>query len=196
MEHEAGAKNCWAPEITYDRENEQYMIYWSTTIPGRFPETDSSSEDANNHRIYYVTTPDFKNFSETKLLYDKGFNVIDASIYSDNGKYFMLLKNENLNPPEKNIRIAYSKYATGPFSESTEPITGNYWAEGPTALQVQDYWLVFFDKYMEGSFGAIRSKDLVQWEDISDQVSFPDGIRHGTAFGVSKEIFDQLLSLE
>ena len=81
MEHEPDARNCWAPEITYDPEYEQFLIYWATTIPGRFPMTDSSSEDGYNHRIYYVTTNDFQDFSETRLLYDKGFNVIDASIY-------------------------------------------------------------------------------------------------------------------
>ena len=27
MEHEPGALNCWAPEITYDARNKTYMIY-------------------------------------------------------------------------------------------------------------------------------------------------------------------------
>jgi len=40
MEHEPGAKNCWAPEMIYDDVRDQYMIFWATTIPGRYPETD------------------------------------------------------------------------------------------------------------------------------------------------------------
>lgn len=35
MEHEPTALNCWAPELFYDKKAGLYMIYWSTTIPGR-----------------------------------------------------------------------------------------------------------------------------------------------------------------
>ena len=38
MEHESEALNCWAPELYYDEDREQYLIYWATTIPGRFSE--------------------------------------------------------------------------------------------------------------------------------------------------------------
>lgn len=43
MEHEPDAKNCWAPEIFYDDQKDQYLIFWATTIPGRFPDTDFQS---------------------------------------------------------------------------------------------------------------------------------------------------------
>src|SRR3546814_4148160 len=57
-----------------------YMIYWSSTVEGKFPETKSDKENGYNHRIYYTTTKDFHDFSDTELLYDPGFNVIDATI--------------------------------------------------------------------------------------------------------------------
>jgi beta-xylosidase len=83
MEHEAEAQNCWAPEIFFDADRGRYLIFWATTIPGRFPATEPnepglSRGDRANHRIYFVETSDFKKFSDTKLLYDAGFNVIDA----------------------------------------------------------------------------------------------------------------------
>src|SRR5471030_1214648 len=40
MQKEDSARNCWAPEITYDAKQKDYMIYWATTIPGRFAEGD------------------------------------------------------------------------------------------------------------------------------------------------------------
>src|SRR4051812_32916814 len=88
MEQEDSAKNCWAPEISYDSKKRTYIIYWATTIPGRFPATDSSGDGQNNHRIYYTATKDFKQFSKTALLYNQGFNVIDATIVPD-GKRFI-----------------------------------------------------------------------------------------------------------
>ena len=33
-----------------------------------------------DHRMYYVTTRDFEKFSETRLFYDAGFNVIDGTL--------------------------------------------------------------------------------------------------------------------
>src|SRR6476660_3466523 len=60
MEHEDSARNTWAPEITYDPVAKDYMIYWATTISGRFPQKDTAAESGYNHRIYYTTTKDFK----------------------------------------------------------------------------------------------------------------------------------------
>jgi len=51
---------------------------------------------------------------------------------------------------------------------------------------------VYFDKYRDHQYGAVRSKDMQQWEDVSGQISFPRGLRHGTAFKVSKKVFGKL----
>lgn len=190
MEHEEMARNCWAPEVFYDKPSEQYIIFWSTTIPERFPETEQPDE--HNHRMYYVTTKDFKNFSDTELFYEHGFNVIDGTLIREKDKYILFLKDETRYPPEKNIRIATSNQLTRNYSKPSEPITGDYWAEGPTPAKVGKYWVVYFDKYRKHSMGAVRSADLENWEDISEQVHFPKGTRHGTVFRVSNETFKKL----
>jgi hypothetical protein len=192
MEHEPTAKNCWAPEVFWDESSKQYMIFWSTTIPGRFPETEKTGDDKLNHRMYYVTTKDFVSFSDTKLFYDKGFNVIDGTLVKENGKYVLFLKDETRTPPQKNIRVATSSELTRDYSKPTEPITGDYWAEGPTPVKINGWWIVYFDKYVDHKMGAVRSKDLKTWEDISRQISFPEGTRHGTVFKVSPEIIENL----
>lgn len=193
MKHEAGARNCWAPEIFYDEKSNQYMIFWATTIEGKFPGTQSKKENGYNHRIYYVTTSDFKEFSDTDLLYDMDFNVIDATLIKSNNKYVMFLKDETIEPtPQKNIRIATSANLTGGYSAPSPPITGNYWAEGPTALQTTKGWIVYFDKYTEKKMGAVFSKDLTVWTDISLKIKFPEGVRHGTVLKVSREVFEKL----
>lgn len=195
MEHEPTAKNCWAPEVFYDENSSQYLIFWSTTIPGRFPKTEEFGDNGNNHRMYYVTTRDFTVFSETKLFYDQGFNVIDGTLIHENDKYILFLKDETRNPPEKNIRIATSSSLTENYSKPTESISGDYWAEGPTSIKIGDYWMVYFDKYQKHKMGAVRSADLKNWEDISDQIEFPEGTRHGTVFPVSQELLTKLREL-
>jgi hypothetical protein len=196
MAHEDSARNCWAPEIFYDEKNKQYMIFWATTIPGRFPSSEKSGDDKYNHRMYYTTTKDFRTFSKTQLLYDQGFNVIDATIVKKANQYLMILKDETRNPPQKNLRVATSTNLTGGYSKPSSPITGDYWAEGPTILKTGNQWIVYFDKYTLHTYGAVASTDLANWTDISDRISFPKGTRHGTAFTISRKEFEKLSGIK
>ena len=191
MMHEDSARNCWAPEITYDAKKKQYMIYWATTIKGKYP-ADPTVENGYNHRMYYVLTKDFNSFSKTKLLYDKGFNVIDATIVPDGKQFVLFLKDETRNPVQKNIKIATSKKLSKGYSNASAPITGDYWAEGPTTLRINGTWIVYFDKYRDHKYGAVQSTDLKNWTDVSGKISLPSGIRHGTIFTISRKEFELL----
>ena len=199
MMHEPKAHNCWAPEGFYDEASETYYIFWATTIPGRHKEVPTSeSEKGLNHRMYYVTTKDFRTFSKTKMFFNPDFSVIDAAIVKDpkEGDLIMVVKNENSNPPEKNLRVTRTKdLAKGFPTKVSAPITGKYWAEGPAPLFVGDALYVYFDKYRDHRYGAVRSLDHGEtWEDVSDQVSFPRGIRHGTAFAVDASVVEVLVA--
>lgn len=196
MEHEPEAKNSWAPEIFYDREKQCFHIFWATTIPGRHSEVaESEREKGLNHRMYATSTADFVEFEPTRMFFNPDFSVIDATIIEHNGEFIMIIKNENPNPPEKNLRITKATHPDGPYStEVSEPITGNYWAEGPTPLKVGKYCYVYFDKYREKKYGAVRTLDFETWEDVSDSLNFVPGIRHGTAFKVEQKVLDQLLA--
>mgnify|MGYP000105794395 CR=1 FL=1 len=198
MEHEPDARNCWAPEIYYDIPSREYLIYWATTIPGRYPETDSTGDDGYNHRMYYTTTKDFQTFSETKLLFDQGFNVIDATIQHTPDEYIMFLKNEIRYPfPEKNLRISRSQHLLGPYSEASSPISpAKVWVEGPSAVQIENGWVIYFDRYIEKRIGAIQSNDLENWTDITESMHFPEGTRHGSVFKVEQKVLDKLMNKE
>jgi len=191
MKNEDSARNCWAPEITFDAATGQYMIYWATTIAGKY-KADDKVENGYNHRLYYTTTKDFKSFTKTALLYDKSFNVIDATIVPDAGKFIMFLKDETPEPAQKNIRVAVSKQLTKGYSNPSAPITGQYWAEGPTTVKIGKTWVVYFDKYTEGKYGAVSSADLLHWKDISDKISLPKGIRHGSIFSITNKEFNRM----
>lgn len=194
MEHEPEARNSWAPEVFYDEANKCFHLFWATTIPGRHSEVaESEREKGLNHRMYATTTTDFVTFEPTRMFFNPDFSVIDATIVKFKNEFVMFVKNENPNPPEKNIRYTVSKNAGGPYpTEVSEPITGDYWAEGPTPLKVGEYLYVYFDKYRNHKYGAVRSSDLINWEDVSDSIHFPSGVRHGTAFTVSLDFFNEL----
>jgi hypothetical protein len=195
MDHEPETQNCWAPELFYDKASKQFIIVWATSIPSRFKEGDGQKY---NHRLYYVTTKDFKTFSNAQLMYDHGFSVIDAILIKEGKQYVLILKDETDKPfqPKKNLRIATSKKLTGPYTPPGKPITGNYWAEGPTAIKRGNKYFIYFDKYRDHKYGLITSTDLETWTDESDKLVVPSGIRHGTAFEVSSEVLEKLKTIK
>lgn len=195
MKNEPTALNCWAPEIYYDKDSDRYMIFWATTVPGRFKKGENQGDSKYNHRIYYTITKDFKTFSPTKLLYDGGFNVIDATIKKIGGTYYMFLKDETKKPPKKHILIATSKSLTGGYKLTSEKPISPDWVEGPTVTKIGKNWVLFYDEYTRHHMGAISSQDLKNWKIINDKISFPPGTRHGSVFKASKKILDKLLEI-
>lgn len=199
MAHEPAVRKTWAPEITYDEARGEFLIFWASTIPGRFPETAGASEEKYNHRIYCTTTKDFSAFSPTRLFYDPGFSVIDATFLRADGQSWLVVKDETRVPPKKYLQIApVNGGLQGPFGRLSAPFTPNgLWAEGPTAIKIGDEYLVYFDAYQTKHYGAMRSRDLQHWEDVSAQMNFPDEgtpvrMRHGTVIAVPRELVSRL----
>ena len=192
MQHEESTKNSWAPELFYDEVKEQYLIFWASTVSDKFLETANQAEDSWNHRIYYTTTKDFEEFAETEIFVEPGFNVIDATIARNESQYFMIIKDETLLPEaQKTLHVLESDNPYN-WNVSISDAISNHWVEGPTITKIGEEWIVYFDQYRAHKFGAVKSKDLKTWDNISDQIEFPDGIRHGTVFKVSKDVFDGL----
>ena len=199
MKHQPKALNCWAPEIFFDSKSDQYLIYWSTTVEGEFKETikldgDKLDNKPLNHRIYCTTTRDFENYTDTKLFYQPDFNVIDPVIIRHRNRdrqFVMVLKDETRNPDQKNLRVATSNNLFGPWKTGDKPFTPN-WVEGPSLLRVGGEWICYFDMYTRHRFGAMKTRDFDSWTDISNEVSFPKGVRHGTAFPITAMQFQVL----
>jgi len=194
LDNEPTAENVWAPELYYDAARAQWLIFWSTTIAGRFPETAGGGD--HNHRIYFTTTKDFETFAPAKLFYDGGFNVIDATLLAANGTFYLIVKDETRNPLKKNLRIATADKPEGPFGPASQPISTNNWVEGPSAVQIGDQFYIYFDHYSKPQYyGAVKSTDLRHWQDISQQVSLPQGARHGTVLKVPETIINRIRTL-
>jgi hypothetical protein len=201
MAHEPTARNSWAPEITWDEAKGEFVIFWATTIPGRFPETAGVSEDDLNHRMYCTMTKDFTTFTPTTLFHDPGFNCIDATFLQDGDKRWLIIKDETKFPvAAKNLRLGSAAGARGPFGTLSAPFTPpGLWVEGPTAVKIGDDFLVYFDAYTTKQYRVMRSRDLVKWEDVTGQTSFPfedtpERMRHGTVIAVPRALIERLRS--
>ena len=196
MSGEAKVKNCWAPEIIYDAAKKRFMIFWATTIPGRFPETEFGGKNDNNHRVYATATTDFLTFTKAVVFFDPGFNCIDSTILAFDGKAYMFFKDETKVPNAmKNLRLAVATDIAGPYTVEQKPINSpGAWVEGPTTLRVGDETYLYFDAYTKHHYEVMISRDLKNWRDVTGQLSMPKGIRHGTAFPVPGTIVKALLA--
>jgi hypothetical protein len=194
MAHEPAALNCWAPEVFWDAGRKEFLIFWATTITNQFLETTGRAEGRNNHRIYSTTTRDFVAFTPARLFFDPGHNVIDATLLESGGRFYLIYKDETAKPPRKHLLIAAGDSPIGPFGPPGPPFTPD-WVEGPTALRVGSDFLVYFDCYRDHHYGAMRSRDLKNWQDETKSLVMPKGIRHGTALQVDAKILDPLLTL-
>jgi hypothetical protein len=185
LANEPTARNAWAPEGAWDPAKREWTIFWATTIPGRFP---AAEENGYTHRIYSITTADWKTFTPPRLFFDPGFNVIDSTVVQDGKRWIMIFKDERKTPLQKRLRLAFADSPAGPWNGVTEPFSRDC-VEGPSAIKIGEEWWIYFDHYAKPQkYGAIRTRDWKKFEDVSDQVSFPDDHRHGSVVRIPEEL--------
>jgi hypothetical protein len=192
LQSEPSARNVWAPEAVWDAAKGQWVIFWATTIPGRFPDTEGAGDNGYNHRFYATTTKDWQTFTPSTLLFDPGFNCIDATMVQDSQRWVMIFKDERKTPLKKNLRLAFAESPEGPWSGISEPFT-DAWNEGPTAVRMGNEWWIYFDHYLDPQhYGAVRTRDWKSFEDMTGEISFPKGQRHGTVVSVPGGVAEKL----
>lgn len=194
MSELAEARNCWAPEMIYDDEKKQFIIFWASTIKvnGEWKTEEGMKYD---HRMYYTTTKDFQTFAPAKLFFDPGYNVIDATIRKSGDTYYMIYKDERELPiPQKTLLVATSKNAEGPYKPlNGEPFTKN-WVEGPAIAQLSDgSFIVYMDAYRDKKYEALCTNDFITWENVTDKLSMIEPASHGTVVKTSRATVDALI---
>lgn len=164
-----GVKNVWAPEIYWDKAKRHWLIIWSSTLEGQ-----------SNHRMYSMTTSDFKTFSEPVVFFDPGFSVIDGTIVQMGSKFRLVFKDERENPVKKHLQFAEGPSLEGPWTGISEPITDS-WAEGPSVLKIGGNYIVYYDHYRKPQqYRAVSTRDWKTWVDVTNLMILPAGARHGT----------------
>lgn len=184
--------NVWAPELFYDDEKEQYLIIWSSQIsPDDYTDEDKKGTNAC-HRMYYCTTKDFVTFSPAQQYYDPGFNNIDGYLLKRAPKDYVLIVKDNRKPGYSNLFCVFSDSPYGPFHNPTAPFSRTY-SEGPSAIKVDNDWIIYFDQYRPQEYGAVKTRDFRTFTPIPGAISLPSWHKHGSIIRISREIIDSLL---
>ncbi|GHV32331.1 arabinosidase [Bacteroidia bacterium] len=188
LESDTSVVNVWAPEIFHEDETQEFYIVWASTIPFKFEK--GIEEERNNHRLYYIKTKDFINFTPAKLFYDPGFSSIDAEIVKRAPSDYVLVFKDNTRP-ERNILAAFASAPDGPYGNPTQHFTEMF-TEGPSVAKVGDEWLIYFDSYRNKTYNAVATKDFQTFTDISDKISIPEGHKHGTILKVPLSVIEKI----
>ena len=183
MAQVAGALNAWAPEFFLDRRTGLYHLIWSSVVePGGTAQGRDFEHLSQDHRIWHCTTRDFRDFSAPGLFFDPGHSVIDATVReADGGGFLMAFKDERgVNDPatrHKDIHVTTFDVPGGPYTVPKGPVSPSL-VEGPSLFRRNDEWVMIYDHFLEGRYGAARSEDGVDWEPVP--LSLPPGMRHAS----------------
>jgi len=78
--------------------------------------------------------------------------------------------------------------ANPPWRSVSEPFTGD-WLEGPSIASIGGGWWIYFDHYSKPQrYGAMRTTDWKNFEDMTEQLSFPADHRHGTVVQIPETL--------
>jgi len=186
----AGVRNCWAPECFRDHARQCYRLIWSSSIAA------PTGHDDWNHRIWSTTTTDWATYTPARLFFDPGYSVIDAAVVAHDGEYLMAFKDERgenrVGTAGKAIGVWMAPDALGPWMQISALITPPL-TEGPALFRRDNTWVMLFDHFMEGFFGAMESQDGRSWLLITDRLQMPSNPRHASVLTIDDAQAEQLL---
>jgi hypothetical protein len=178
-------KRVWAPQTIYDPVARKYMIYFSM------------KHGSDPDKIYYAyANEDFTDLESVpvQLLFkpDNGA-CIDGDIVQKDGKYFLFFKTEGSGA---GIKIAISDTLTGGYElrdqyvqQTTDPVEG----AGVFKLNNGKDYILMYDVYTKGKYQFTRSKDLVNFKVVDEDVSMNFHPRHGTVMPITSDEVKRLI---
>jgi hypothetical protein len=183
--------NVWAPETYWDKPRREWLLIWSSSM--------KDSETGN--RIWYALTPDFKTFSKPAIFFDPGYVTIDATIFHEeagrgqSSPYRLIFKQQTYDPLTFQERVATGRTLEGPWNNISGPINES-WSEGPSAIQVGNQYIVFYDHYRapRARYEAVATTDWKHWRDITEETSLPEYSKHGSFLHITGEEAARLLA--
>ncbi|MCK0192339.1 family 43 glycosylhydrolase [Arenibacter sp. F20364] len=171
-------KRVWAPQTIYDKETDQYMIYWSML------------GDEGRDIIYYAyANKDFTGLSSVpkQLFYSPSNSAcIDGDIIYKDGMYNLFFKNESSGG---GIRKAVSDKLTegyvqqeGFFDQTDAPVEGS----GIFKLIDSDEYILMYDMYTSGKYQFTKTKDLQNFSIVDNDITMNFHPRHGTVIRITE----------
>ena len=181
-------RQVWAPETYWDTKAKDWLVIWSSSFG------DPRGDLPDGLRIWSAHTPDFKTFTKPAMFFDRGFPVIDATMFHERNKWYFVFKDQTTDPLRYAIRWASGPTVEGPWGTLSGPITES-WSEGPSVIHVRDKFIVYYDHYRapRARYEGVSSTDWIHWTSVNDQMHLPEAAKHGSFFRVTDAEAQRLL---
>lgn len=181
-----GAGCAWAPEVIYDEENGDYMVFWASR---------SLKDGRRKCRMYYSKTKDFRTFTPAELYIERPSDVIDTTIVrADDGFYYRFSKDETF----KVITVEKGKRLLGEFQRIETTIDKTRGVEGPECFRLKNgKWCLIVDRYAKNlGYCAYTCSDLASgsFARIRHEFNSDLKLRHGGVIPITAEEYDRLVA--
>ncbi len=185
-----GTDRAWAPEVLFDNNRGEYMIYWSH----------HRSDIDDNTVIWYAYTKDFYSLTtKPSVLFrpKSGMDGIDADIIEKDGTYYLYYKDEF----QKTICYAKSSNLSGPYTEPDNNIIAMTYrhVEGNCIYKITDTddYIMIMDKYVDGGYFMQKTNNMTEFEKIDENSFSLNHLtpRHGSVIHITDEEYKTLLNL-
>src|SRR5262249_17839633 len=133
-------------EVYWDAAKSKWLIIWSATVAGKH----------EGNRLYKSWTPDFRTFTPPEICFDPGYALIDATISQTHGTYYLIFRDERLDPSKKQFKVAEGASPEGPWQNISDGLTES------------------------------ASKDLQHWASVTDRMQLPNAAKHGSFLAITE----------
>ncbi len=182
-------KSCdrvWAPQVMYDNEKSEYMIYWSH----------HNTDDNLDTIIWYAYTKDFKSLTtQPKILFNpkSRLSAIDADIIEHNSKYYLF----EADGEKDGICYAVSEHLSGPYfePENNKVSVADTSLEGNCIYKIlnTDKYVMIADQFKSGGYFAQESEDLIHFKKCENFEINHIRPRHGSMLHITNEEYIRLI---
>lgn len=187
FESTKNANRVWAPEVIFDKEKGEYMIYW----------THNNSDDDLDTIIWYAYTRDFRTLTtEPKVLFrpKSGMCAIDADIIEKDGKFYLF----QADGEKEAICYVVADKVSGPYFEPED----NKISVADTALEGNcmykilgsDKYVMIADQFKKGGYFMQESTDLIHFTKVEENRFSLNHLRprHGSMLHITDEEYKNL----
>ncbi len=189
FESTRSADRVWAPEVIYDKNKCEYMIYWSH----------HNSDNDLDTITWFAYTKDFHELTSEPDIWFRpksGMCGIDADIIENNGRYYLY----QADGAKEAICYAVSENVSGPYYEPADNkvSVADVALEGNCIykLETSEKYLLIADQFRNGGYFMQETTDLIHFKKVEDCKFSINHLtpRHGSIMHITDDEFDRLVS--
>lgn len=183
------ADRVWAPQVIFDKNKHQYMIYW----------THHNKSSKLDTVIWYAYTEDFHSLTTPPgLLFapESGMCAIDADIIEKDGTFYLY----EADGKKESICLCSADFPDGPYYESknNKVTTGEIALEGNCMYKLlgTDKYIMIADKFKLGGYYMQITDDMIHFEEVPRNRFSLEHLtpRHGSMLHITDSEYERLIN--